>query len=93
MEELLARLRAALRRAVAQREDVAVIKVDGMEVDQIRRRVIVDGVEVHLTPTQYELLRVFATNPDRVLTQRTLLITVLGPEYEDAIDFRSEPGP
>jgi two-component system KDP operon response regulator KdpE len=86
VEELLARLRAALRRAIAHREDVAVIVMHGIEVDQIRRRVVVDGTEVHLTPTQYELLRVFVTNPDRVLTQRNLLITVLGPAYEDAVD-------
>ncbi len=86
VEELLARIRAALRRADAQRDDEAVIRVGGMELDQIARRVFVDGVEVHLTPTQYELLRVFMSNPDRLLTQRTLLVLTLGPPYEDAVD-------
>jgi two-component system KDP operon response regulator KdpE len=86
VEELLARIRSALRRADAQREDEAVIQVGGIELDQIARRVLVDGVEVHLTPTQYELLRIFVGNPDRVLTQRTLLELALGPPYADAID-------
>ncbi len=59
VEELLARIRAALRRAQAQRDDEAVLCIGGIELDQIARRVVVDGQEVHLTPTQYELLRVF----------------------------------
>src|SRR6202022_4043000 len=74
VEELLARIRAALRRAHAQRADEAVIRGGGIELDQIARSVRVDDEEVHLTPTQYELLRVFVSNPDRVLTQRTLLL-------------------
>jgi two-component system, OmpR family, KDP operon response regulator KdpE len=86
VEELLARIRAALRRAESQRDDEAVIRVGGIELDQISRRVLVDGVEVHLTPTQYELLRVFVSNPDRLLTQRTLLVLTMGPAYEDAVD-------
>ncbi len=86
VEELLARIRAALRRAQAQRDDEAVLCIGGIELDQIARRVVVDGQEVHLTPTQYELLRVFINNPDRVLTQRTLLVLTFGPAYEDAVD-------
>ena len=86
VEELLARIRAALRRTQAQRDDEAVIRVGGIQLDQIARSVLVDEVEVHLTPTQYELLRVFVSNPDRVLTQRTLLVMTLGPAYEDAVD-------
>jgi two-component system KDP operon response regulator KdpE len=86
VDELLARIRAALRRAQAQRDDEPVLSVGGIELDQVARRVVVDGQEVHLTPTQYELLRVFINNPDRVLTQRTLLVMTFGPAYEDAID-------
>lgn len=86
VEELLARIRAALRRAQAQRDDEPVLRVGGIEIDQIARRVSVDGNEVHLTPTQYDLLRVFANNPDRVLTQRTLLLLAFGPGYDDAVD-------
>jgi two-component system, OmpR family, KDP operon response regulator KdpE len=86
VQELLARVRAAIRRGQAQRDDEAVIRSGGIEIDQIARRVTVDSNEVHLTPTQYELLRFFANNPDRVLTQRTILVAVLGPPYEDAVD-------
>jgi two-component system KDP operon response regulator KdpE len=86
VEELLARVRAAVRRGETQRDDAAVVRVSGLEIDQIARTVRVDGGEVHLTPTQYELLRFLANNPDRVLTQRTILMTVFGPTYEDAFD-------
>jgi two-component system KDP operon response regulator KdpE len=86
VEELLARIRAAIRRGQAQRDDAAVLQLGGIEIDQIAHNVLVDGNEVHLTPTQYELLRFFANNPDRVLTQRTILVNVLGPPYEDAVD-------
>jgi two-component system KDP operon response regulator KdpE len=86
VEELLARIRAALRRAQAQADDEAVLRVGGIQLDQIARRVLVDGDEVHLTPTQYELLRVFVSNPDRVLTQHTLLVMTFGPSYADAVD-------
>jgi two-component system KDP operon response regulator KdpE len=86
VDELLARIRAALRRVQAHHDDEAVIRAGSIEIDQIARRVLVDGSEVHLTPTEYELLRVFATNPDRVLTHRMLLVSVLGPGYEDALD-------
>ena len=86
VEELLARIRAAIRRGQAQRDDAAVLEMGGIQIDQIAHRVNVDGTEVHLTPTQYELLRFFANNPDRVLTQRAILVGVLGPAYEDAVD-------
>ena len=52
----------------------------------LAKRVIVDHREVHLTPTEYELLRVLATNPDRVLTHGYLLKSALGSGYEDALD-------
>ena len=86
VEELLARIRAALRRGEVQRDEKAVVRAGGVELDQVARRVLVDGNEVHLTPTQYELLRVLVTNPDRVLTQHTLLLLTFGPAYEGAVD-------
>jgi two-component system KDP operon response regulator KdpE len=84
VEELLARVRAAIRRGRVQRDDEAVIRSGGIEIDQIARRVLIDSKEVHLTPTQYELLRFFANNPDRVLTRHTILVGVFGPTYDDA---------
>jgi len=85
-EELLARIRAALRRDQARRDEEPVIQAGGLVIDLVARRVMVEGREVHLTPTEYELLRVLATNPDRVLTHTYLLRTALGSGYEDALD-------
>jgi two-component system KDP operon response regulator KdpE len=87
-EELLARIRAALRRDQARRDEEPVIRFASgrLTLDLLARRVEVDGQEVHLTPTEYELLRVLASNPDRVLTHGFLLRTALGPGYEDALE-------
>jgi two-component system, OmpR family, KDP operon response regulator KdpE len=85
-EELLARIRAALRRDQARRDEEPIIHAGGLVIDLLARRVTVDDREVHLTPTEYELLRVLATNPDRVLTHGYLLRTALGSGYEDALD-------
>ncbi len=85
-EELLARIRAALRREQARRDEEPIIRANGLVIDLLARRVTVDTREVHLTPTEYELLRVLATNPDRVLTHGYLLRTALGSGYEDALD-------
>jgi two-component system KDP operon response regulator KdpE len=85
-DELLARIRAALRRARVQQTHDSVIHSGAIEIDQVAHTVLVEGEEVHLTPTEYELLRVFATNPDRLLTHRALMVSVMGPAYEDAID-------
>ncbi len=80
--ELIARLQAVLRRSVSEPED-AVIRADGLEVDLAGRVVRRDGVEVHLTPTEFDLLRVLATNRGRLVTYRELLSTVWGPGYSD----------
>ena len=85
-EELLARIRAALRRDQARIEEQPTIRSGGLVIDLSARRVTVDGREIHLTPTEYELLRVMATNPDRVLTHGYLLRNALGSGYEDALD-------
>jgi two-component system KDP operon response regulator KdpE len=80
-EELIARLRAALRRtAPAAREPV--LRADGLDLDLAAHRVTVDGAEVHLTPTEFDLLRVLMRDRGRLLTHRTLLREVWGPAYE-----------
>jgi two-component system KDP operon response regulator KdpE len=81
--ELLARIRAVLRRAGGEEQEARSFSVDGLELDFSRRRVTLDGQEIHLTPIEYELLRHFAQNPGRVLTHRQLLTRVWGPEYEE----------
>jgi two-component system KDP operon response regulator KdpE len=83
-EELLARIRAALRRDQARREDQPIISAGGLVIDLLARRVTVDDHEVHLTPTEYELLRVMVQEAGRVLTHGHILRSVMGRGYEDA---------
>jgi two-component system KDP operon response regulator KdpE len=80
--ELVARLNAVLRR-VAGGVDEATITVDGLELDLAARTVRRDGRDIHLTPIEYDLLRVLARNRGRLLTHRALLSEVWGPRYAD----------
>ena len=80
--ELVARLQANLRRTSPEPEET-VITADGLEVDLGRRSVHVAGVEVHLTPTEFDLLRLLARNRGRLMTHRDLLVSVWGAGYGD----------
>jgi two-component system, OmpR family, KDP operon response regulator KdpE len=80
--ELIARLQANLRRTNAA-PDEATVDAGSLHVDLARRVVAVDGEEVHLTPTEFELLRALINNRGRLLTHRELLRTVWGPAYAD----------
>ncbi|HEX5608534.1 MAG TPA: response regulator transcription factor [Solirubrobacterales bacterium] len=80
--ELVARLEAALRRARPEMEEPA-IEVEGLEIDLAGRRVRRDDEEIHLTPTEFELLRVLVRNRGRLMTHRALLVEVWGVEYEE----------
>jgi two-component system, OmpR family, KDP operon response regulator KdpE len=82
--ELLARLRAALRRDELRREETPVVCTGELVVDLAARTVTRRGAEVRLTPTEFALLRELITNPGRVLTQTYLLRTAFGPGYESA---------
>jgi two-component system KDP operon response regulator KdpE len=79
IDELLARVRVALRH-VARSADGATFRTGDLEVDLERRRVTVGGHEVHLTPTEYALLKVFIAHPNKVLTTRMLLNWVWGDQ-------------
>ncbi|HLF09334.1 MAG TPA: response regulator transcription factor [Dehalococcoidia bacterium] len=82
IDELLARIRVALRHALGPAGGTqAVFRTGDLEVDIEHRRVRVAGRDVHLTPTEYELLKTFITHPNKVLTDRMLLQEVWGPEY------------
>jgi two-component system KDP operon response regulator KdpE len=88
VDELLARVRVALRHAARPSSGAEpVISTGDLEVDLEHRRVFVCGQEVHLTPTEYELLRAFISHPDKVLTDRMLLQAVWGPNYGDEIHY------
>lgn len=80
--ELIARLGAVLRRAGGEPED-ALIQADGLEIDLGARVVRREGEEVHLTPKEFDLLRVLARNRGRLMTHRELLSTVWGPGYSE----------
>src|SRR4051812_23691745 len=79
--ELLARLQAALRRTTGG--DEPSIHADGLEIDLAAHIVRRDGAPVHLTPTEFELLRTLAQNRGRLMTHRMLLSEVWGPQYAD----------
>jgi two-component system KDP operon response regulator KdpE len=78
--ELLARLRAALRRSGGPVE--AVVAVGGLRVDLEKHDVSVDGRRVHLTPREFDLMQLFAQNVGKLLTHRTILREVWGPAYQ-----------
>ncbi len=85
IDELLARLRAVLRRTAPSGEPV--IEVGKLVVDLQKRSVTMAGSSVHLTPHQFDLLRVLALNAGKLLTHRQLLQEVWGPGYADAANL------
>ena len=85
LDELLARLRAVLRRTSPTGEPV--IDVGALRVDLEKRAVTVNDRPIHLTPHQYELLRLFALNQGKLMTHRTLLREVWGPGYDGAANL------
>jgi two-component system, OmpR family, KDP operon response regulator KdpE len=80
--ELVARLNAVLRRAAGQRDEPRIV-VDGLELDLAAHSVAVSGEPVHLTPTEFELLKTLVGNRGRLMTHSMLLREVWGPTYED----------
>src|SRR2546429_459493 len=82
MDELLARLRAALRRATPA-EEAAVVETADFTIDLASKRVHRDGAEVRLTPTEWHLVEVLVRHQGKLVSQRQLLQEVWGPEYHD----------
>ena len=80
LEELTARLRAALRRMPRPAEPV--IAIGGLEIDLDAQALRVDGQPVQLTRTEFQLLRLFAENRGKLLTHRMILQRVWGPSYQ-----------
>jgi two-component system KDP operon response regulator KdpE len=81
-DELLARVRVALRHAAGgSRDSDAVFSVRGLIVDQARRTVVVDNRPVHLTPIEYKILTILVHHAGKVLTHRQLLREVWGPSH------------
>jgi two-component system, OmpR family, KDP operon response regulator KdpE len=84
-DELLARLRAALRRAAPTGEPV--IAIGNLSIDLERRVVSVDGEEVSLTPIEYDLLKLLAENEGKLLTHPAILRAIWGPAYGDESNY------
>jgi two-component system KDP operon response regulator KdpE len=90
MDELLARIRAALRRAHAEKADdegSPVLDVGDFRLDLENRSVVVKGLEVHLTPKEYDLMVYLLSHPGKVLTHRTLLAAIWGGESVEQTEY------
>ena len=83
INELLARVRVALRHAAGPRPAPSrSSRLGELEVNLERRRLVAYGVEVHLTPTEWDLVKLFTTHPDKVLTDRMIMEAVWGAAYQ-----------
>jgi two-component system KDP operon response regulator KdpE len=88
MPELLARIRAALRRLpVTQPSGGELINLDGVIIDLPNRRVRKDGKEIRLTPKEFDLLNYLAANPNIPIPHTKLLQAVWGPDYGDQVEY------
>jgi two-component system KDP operon response regulator KdpE len=85
IEELRARIQAVMRRTNAEPSNSgkSEIVTGDLRIDLLNRQVYVEGEEVHLTPKEYDLLRLLATHPGKVLTHHQILREVWGAEYSE----------
>ena len=90
IEELLARVRAASRRAAREEPDL-VVEVDGLRLDVTDSRATRDGEEIHLTPTEWRIVEVLARRRGRLVRQAELLSAVWGPAYETRDQLPARP--
>lgn len=86
MDELLARLRAAVRRSPVD-ADIATVTTDHHVIDLAARTITRDGIEVKLTPTEWHLVEMLVRNSGKLISQRQLLQEVWGPEYERETNY------
>ena len=82
VNELLARIRVSLRHVANRQIGIgSIIRFGEVEVDIERRRVMVDGIEIHLTPTEWNLVTLFTTHVDMILTDRVIMASVWEASY------------
>jgi two-component system KDP operon response regulator KdpE len=86
MDELLARIRSALRRA-APADTAPVIRTDSFTIDLAAKRLTTEEGEIRLTPTEWHLLEILVRNPGKLVSQRHLLQEVWGPAYETETNY------
>jgi len=87
MDELLARVRAVLRRSMASDSDTSVLKAGDLIIEIPERRVILSGTEIRLTPKEFDVLKYLATNSGKVVTHRALLEAVWGSQSTDQTEY------
>lgn len=87
MDELLARLRAAVRRGAVSQAEESIVETQHFWIDLSSKRVTVDGNDVRLTPTEWHLVELMIRNPGKLLTHSYLLKEVWGPGYSDESDY------
>ncbi len=85
--ELLARIRAALRRLPAAEDSTETVQMEGLEIQLAQRRVVAGGREVRLTPKEFDLLHYLVTNPNVPIPHTRLLQAVWGPDYGDQVEY------
>ena len=87
LDELLARVRAVLRRSLTADADAAVLTVGDLTIDANERRVTMSGTEIKLTPKEFEVLKYLASNSGKVVTHRKLLQAVWGSESTEQTEY------
>ena len=87
MDELVARVRALLRRAANSQETEPILRSGDLSVNFERRQVMVNGETVRLTPKEYDLLKYLIQHAGKVMTHRMLLSAVWGPAHEDEAQY------
>ncbi|MFE4636104.1 response regulator [Streptomyces sp. NPDC056773] len=89
MDELLARLRAAVRRreVPAPTNEISMVTTEDFSVDLVAKKVVRAGRGVRLTPTEWHLLEILITHPGRLISRRKLLLDVWGPTYSEHTNY------
>jgi len=87
IQELLARVRAAMRRGPAGDSSTEVIQAGDLEIDFAARLVSLNGLAVRLTPKEFDLLHFLASNANKPVPHRKLLQAVWGPDYGDEVEY------
>jgi two-component system, OmpR family, KDP operon response regulator KdpE len=85
--ELLARIRAALRRVPTSQSSPSKLQINSLIIDFVSRTVSNQGESIHLTPKELELLRYLTQHPNQVVSHRELLQAVWGPDYGSQVDY------
>ncbi len=85
--ELLARMRTAMRHRMQRNSEIPVLRVGEVEIDSVRHRVVRAGVDIKLTPKEFELLSFLARHAGRIVTHKQILAAVWGPAHVEDTQY------